>query len=215
MQAWVVLLLGGIALSLAGGIFAEMIPSRPPRFTPAAEATDAPALVKAWSAGWVTLKHYRLVALASVFFVLSASARFYGRRPSADIESASRTRRAFGQLKKDWFGLLVGNAFGALIATYIARWITFSFERSLFQGLLAAILSTIWQFISPVFGPSLAGALQDWWQWGMANNTRFMFWMFFIGSVLDDLGLPNFKTLARWSWRRLRHRINPALQAGH
>jgi hypothetical protein len=37
--------------------------------------------------------------------------------------------------------------------------------------------------------------------------------LWLLGGAFDDLGVPNLKTLARWTWRRMRKRKPTALPA--
>jgi hypothetical protein len=42
--------------------------------------------------------------------------------------------------------------------------------------------------------------------WYGENQFKFTFWLLFSAGICDDLGLPNYKTLSRWIWRKLRRR---------
>ena len=45
--------------------------------------------------------------------------------------------------------------------------------------------------------------------WYGDNQFKFMFWLFYSAAICDDLGLPNYKALARFLWQRfLKPRIN-------
>jgi hypothetical protein len=63
--------------------------------------------------------------------------------------------------------------------------------------------------------------LGQWFSWYGDNQMKLNFWIIYLAGAFDDLGVPNYKTLARWAWRRYKKRqwkaakatpISPALQ---
>lgn len=54
------------------------------------------------------------------------------------------------------------------------------------------------------FDASQIATIQGLIQWFDANQMKFLFWMLYLSAVLDDLGLPNLKTLAKRVWRRIK-----------
>jgi len=46
--------------------------------------------------------------------------------------------------------------------------------------------------------------------WYKANQPRFLFWLLYTAAICDDMGLPNYKTLGKFLWRRFFKREQPA-----
>jgi hypothetical protein len=63
------------------------------------------------------------------------------------------------------------------------------------------------------FGASNSASVGDWVSWYQGNQAKLYFWIIYLGGIIDDLGVPNFKTLARWGWRRWRKRHELAVAA--
>lgn len=207
IQTWLVLLLGGIAFSLVGGIFQEMLPSAPPGFTHQVVAESDGLHPSLWDAGWGAVKHHRFWLLFGVLLGLTAWTRLAPHDPSAMPGTTSQARRLLGRLSEDWFGLLVGNAFGAMISAMVVVWLGFSFEKWLLKEALDWFISAVHPLFQSVFGESQGGVLPRWWHWFGSNQLKFTFWFLYIGAICDDLGLPNVKTLVRFLWRRIRCRM--------
>jgi len=52
--------------------------------------------------------------------------------------------------------------------------------------------------------------VKAWFNWYGDNQLRLNFWVIYLGAICDDFGIPNFKSLARWFWRRVQaNRVNP------
>jgi hypothetical protein len=49
---------------------------------------------------------------------------------------------------------------------------------------------------------SLSDLVERWSTWYGVNQTKFAFWLLYSAALCDDLGLPNYKTLARRAWNR-------------
>ncbi len=77
----------------------------------------------------------------------------------------------------------------------------------------------VWEMVLPfvreigifVLGASNTASLSDWFSWYDANQMKLNFWILYIAGAFDDLGVPNFKTLARWAWRRMQKRKGATL----
>jgi hypothetical protein len=202
VRAWLVLLLGGIAVGLVGGIFSEMTPSRPPGMAGSLVAATTGA--RFWGDGWSVIQRHRFGILFALFFILGSWTRLAGKSAQG---KPTRTRRAFQHLAENWFWLIVGNAFGAMIAVTIFAWAQqFSWTQLLMRWVFEQI-GALWQ---PQPGAESTGnSTLDPWHWYSANGGRSAFWFFYLTAICDDLGLPNLKTLARWLWRRLRRSYRP------
>lgn len=254
IRAFLVLLFGGIAISIVGGIFEDMIPSRPPLFTgPSAKhhtsagtpANGTPQLESEPSAqqpgnadtpgddlpkhdsparpyfpqfhhiDWTPLTKDHFVIVAAIFFSVSMWNRLrYG--PPDESCGPSRRQRIINNLSENWFGMVVGNAFGAMISAMVLVWVqNFSWAQMLWQWVFQDLLSTFQPVAEAILGRGRLGSFEQWWNWYGDNQFRFTFWFFYVAAICDDLGLPNFKTLGRWlgrRWRKRRQATAPSIQ---
>ena len=160
------------------------------------------------------MEEHQLWIVFTVFFILNLRARISG--PSLSGGREGRLQRAVRRLRKEGFGLLVTNAFGAMIAAWMASLVTnFSWFQVCLHWAFDAIAPTLNHMANGLFGKGQTGAVQDWWNWWGDNQLKFNFWLFYISAICDDLGIPNLKTLARFFWRRARHRFSaPAPPSG-
>lgn len=203
VNTFLVLFFGSIAFGIVSGVFHDMTPSLPPAFNHhgSAEAEPAGSHVSSWH-----LSHQqRFVVVFAMLFTVSVWARLSRHSASAlASKRTSRVQRLGRRISEGWFGLLVGNAFGAMIAAMVASWVQqFSFTQILLHWLWAAVGIPIHGILHRVFGDSSAG-VDDWFGWYNANQLKFSFWFFYLAAICDDLGLPNLKTIARLLWRRVR-----------
>lgn len=252
IRAFFVLLFGGIALSIVGGIFEEMIPSRPPLFNgssaqhpatagapvngtpqletdPAAQQTeteDAPAdrvpkhdspakphFPQFHHIDWTPLTKDHFLIVAGIFFSVGLWNRLRYGPPDESGAAPSRQRRIINNVSENWFKMVVGNAFGAMISAIMVVWIQqFSWPQLLWHWVFQDVLSTLRPFAEAIFGRGTSSALSQWWNWYGNNQLQFSFWFFYVAAICDDLGLPNFKTLGRWLGRRWRKRRQAATQ---
>ncbi len=241
VRAFLVLLFGGIAISIVGGIFENMIPSRPPMFdrpaakqsasagapardTPElevdpsaqAENADTPPLPKHDSPAklhfqqfhnldWTPLTKNHFLMVAAIFFCVGMWNRL---RYGLAVESGaapSRRQRIINNVSENWFRMVVGNAFGAMISAMVLVWVQkFSWAQMLWHWVFQDVLSTFQPVAETILGRGHLGSFEQWWNWYGDNQFRFTFWLFYVGAICDDMGLPNFKTLGRWLGRRWR-----------
>ncbi len=207
LLAFLVGLFGSIALGIVGGIWHDMTPSPPPGF-------ERPALPEADPAASFSFEFFRqhsFVLLAAVFFLLKSAARFAEFSGREDHRQAGAwVHRILQHAGRNWFGLIVGNAFGALVATIILQFSgQFSFTQLLWRIWVDLLLSFAHGagHLLPHFG--WFDRLSALWDWYSGNRFKFTFWFFYVAALCDDLGLPNFKTLGRCAWRRLCRRTRP------
>ena len=252
IRAFLVLLFGGIALSIVGGIFEDMIPSRPPLFngppakppasvgapksaTPQLESdpsaqpksadTSADHLAKHDHPPkphfpqfnrihWTPLTKNHFLIVAAIFFSVGMWTRFYHGPSDESGAAQSRRQRIINNVSENWFGMVVGNAFGAMISAFVVVWVQqFSWPQLLWQWIFQDVLSTLRPLAEAILGRGRSGALAQWWNWYGDNQLQFSFWFFYVAAICDDLGLPNFKTLGRWLGRRWRKRRQAATQS--
>jgi hypothetical protein len=201
-----VIIFGSIAIGVVEGIWREMTPSLPPGFEgkPEAEPTSSP-----WHS-WTTSAHqHRFGLIFTLVFILTVWGRL--GRHTAPETSLSRSSAHLDRIRKriseEWFGLVVSNAFGALISAFVVVWVQqFEFPKLLFQWVLGSLTVAIQSVLAFVVGSHRAGTLEAWFQWYGENQMKFTFWFFYLAAICDDLGIPNFKALGRWLLRRIRDR---------
>ncbi len=152
-----------------------------------------------WWNAVISIKFYLLFA---VLLYLSLREKYFS---AGGVIKADRSRwRRIGQrFSENWFGSLVGNAFLAMaLATVLAAVPKFSAWQRAWQWLTDFAGS---QFEIVTGGPEASGwmtQVRTWFAWYGDNQLRFNFWVIYLGAMCDDFGIPNFKSLARWLWRR-------------
>ena len=218
IQAFLALLLGTIALGIVGDIFKDMTPSPPPGFggTPQLEADPAVHRHTTHGAGheWSLLNAQHFWALAVILFVLGMWRRLRQANDASVPQVTTRRQKIFNNLSEDWFGLVVSNAFGAMVSAMVLVWVQrFSWSQMLWQWLWEITHPTLQPLAQSLLGTSRLTGLERWWAWYGENQFRFAFWLFYVAAICDDLGVPNFKTLGRWLSRRWRRRSKPAPSA--
>jgi hypothetical protein len=208
VSALLVMVFGSIAIGVVGGIWREMAPSLPPGFTPQPKAEATPPTN--W--GWVpSSSQHRLLILFGVIFVPTVWARLLRCRSDALPKSRTRLTRITRTLSKQWFGLVVGNAFGAMIAAIVVTsFARFTPLKMLLAWLIDSAAAWFQNVIAWLFGSRTGGALQAWLNWYGLNQLKFTFWFFYLAGICDDLGIPNFKALGRWLKRRYWRQENCA-----
>jgi hypothetical protein len=204
VKSILILALGSIAIDLTAGIWREMAPSLPPGFGVKPEAEETSSIGR--SAWGDILDQHRFGIIFGLVFIPTFCGRM-ARRNGKGVESkdASRLEKIGKRLSEEWFGLVVGNAFGAWITTIIVVWAQqFSVTKMLLHWLLEPVLAEIQTIIHHLLGAGRANAFQAWLNWYGENQLKFTFWFFYLAAICDDLGIPNFKTLGRWLGRRIR-----------
>jgi hypothetical protein len=195
--------LGGVAISVISGICDEMTPSMPP-------GLEAHSGVSGWVGHWwnVSSSAVHQHAFAVLFAVLvgvksGVQLAHFSSVPSLRL-MAARALRAMHRLRHDWFSLLIKNAFGAFVSVLLIQMLQqFSWSHILW-GMVMDLLHPVFDWLGHLFGGVGLGILGRWWDWFGDNQTKFLFWLLYSAGICDDLGLPNYKTLARWGWRRAR-----------
>jgi len=211
VKAFLVMVLGGIALGLVGGIWREMTPSRPPGFYAEPERAVASAHSHPWTA---SLTRHTYLIIFGLLFASTVGVRLVRQgRSAADLSGKNRLSGIARQLSDGWFGLLVGNAFGALISATIIVWVQrWSWPAILFNWLVESVAAGLQNTAQSLFGRG--ETVQSWFRWCGENQLRFTFWFLYLAAICDDLGIPNFKTLGRRLGRRLRRGTRPKAGAG-
>jgi hypothetical protein len=209
-QAFLVLFMGRMALSLVGGVFHDMIPSVPPGLagTLGVDAESSPNSHHWWSP---VTKHQFAIVFASLFVLLAMRGLLHRSGAGAHPKMFSRLHRIGQHLSEDWFSLIVVNAFIAMSSAMLLTWAqAFSLNRMLWHWFVESVLPGLHNFGVQVLGADRVDALGKWSSWYGENQLKFNFWFIYLASVCDDLGVPNLKTLGRFVWRRLRKRKRAA-----
>lgn len=208
-SAVVVWILGGVALSLAGGFAGDMVPSPPPGFGGAELPGGVPARLA--HACWRAARGNIFALSFAVFFAHSLWVGFHG----GEARLGRRMGRALRMVRKHWFSMIVLNAIGAWLTVLVmGLMLDFSLSRLLWQWVCNSLLGAVRDV-----GAANFPRLGAWLDWFGNNHSKLAFWGLYLAGICDDLGVPNLKTLSRWAWRRyqqgkLARRQNVAADAG-
>ena len=201
----VVSILGSVVIGVAGSIWEEMVPSAPPGFTTKPEAETAHSSI--WHSLGAALDHHAFLVVFGVIFVPTLWFRLAEKGTGVEAEGGSRLHKMGRTLFENWFGLLVLNAFGAIVSAIIVTWVQqFTLVRILFGWLLDSLVAGAQHLADSIFGTAAGTGIGAWWDWYGENQFKFNFWLLYLAAICDDLGLPNFKTLGRWLGRKVRQR---------
>lgn len=201
-----ILVMGNVALGILGGIFSAMTPTLPGFLhSGSAENVNSSSTLHEW---WSSVHEHQFIIIYSILFVVFVRmrlARIYPQLAGSSSWGGIRLQKISVRLSKDWFHLIVGNAFGALISAIVLYFVgNFTGVRLLFNLVLAAILPTIQAVATFIFGATVTNFLGGLISWYGDNQLRFNFWLLYVAAVCDDLGIPNLKTLTRLLWTRFR-----------
>jgi len=207
-SAFILWILGGVAISITGSFAGNMIPSLPPGFggEGASEGHQAGHHTQWWNA----VRGSAFGLFFAIFIVHSLWKGFHG----GEVGVGNHMDRILSNLRKNRFGLIVGNAISAWVAILVLGLIpNFSPLQMLWHEVSEAVLPVIRHIGRFFFGESGWANLGGWFSWYEANQMKLDFWIIYLGGALDDLGVPNYKTLARWVWRRMQKRKEVSLPA--
>jgi hypothetical protein len=198
--ALLVQVLGSVTVGLAGGVWRQMTPSLPPGLAgqPRLEAEASSGL------DFAVFGQHRLAFLFAVLFVGKGAAGLlrYSRDPD-HRQVAAGLRRVSRRVSNEWFGLVVVNAFTALVAVLVLQVAQrFSVSQLLWEVVADLFRPAMGTLASQFAGGGSADRIESFVAWYTANKFKFMFWLLYSAAICDDLGLPNYKSLGRWLWRR-------------
>jgi hypothetical protein len=204
IRAILMTVFGGIAIGLASGIWQKMAPSRPPGFQAHPEAESTASSPRPFWQAWIG--EHRFLLLWGLIFLVTLWSRLVRRRvQSGESQPDSVVAQITHHLSENWFGLIVGNAFGALLSALVVCWLQqFTLANLLFHWAMDSILAGLHSFAERLLGPGRTGAFQAWFHWYGDNQFKFTFWFFYVSAICDDLGIPNFKTIGAALLGRLR-----------
>jgi hypothetical protein len=203
VRAILVLVMGSVALGLVGGILHDMTPSLPPALGGRLHSNT-----KSFAPPRFLSEEHLFYIVFGVLLVINVRARLTERmKKERASKAATRVEKIRRELSKEWFGLIVGNAFGALVSAWAVVWVQqFSLVRWCFHWLAGLMLPAIQNLVTDISGPARADSIQGWFDWYNDNQIKFSFWLLYLAAICDDLGIPNLKTLGRWLLRKIRHR---------
>lgn len=204
IRAFLVQVLGGVAISLLGDVFRQMEPSLPPVFNrkPAAEAAPPPTSHAVRT--FLAHDHFWLI-FGIIFLAITATRLARYSRNQGHRTIAARLLQINRRISGRWFSLFVLNALTAWISTLIVIALQrFSWTQILWVS-ISAILQPVFQAVASLIPGS--GSFGRWYSWYAQNQAKFLFWLLYSAAICDDLGLPNYKTLIRWGGRRLKSYI--------
>jgi hypothetical protein len=205
-MAFVVGILGSIAIGILNGICARMIPSLPPGLDGHPALTSAPA--HWWHASQNAIHRHSFAVLFLALFAVKSALRLARYSSEAwQRKAAARALWATRRISRDWFSLLIKNAFAAFVGVLVLQFVQrFSLTYFLWQAVGNGFHQVLGA-VARLVGGSVPAMLERWFSWFGANQTKFAFWLLYSAAICDDLGLPNYKTLARRVWQRLRSAI--------
>ncbi len=202
LMAFLVSILGSVAIGILSGICGQMIPSLPPVLDGHPGLTSAPA--HWWHASRNAIHRHGFAVLFLALFMVKLALRLahYSTQPRLR-KAAARALRAARRFSQDWFSLLIKNAFVAFVGVLVLQVVqNFSFTHWLWQAVMNVLYQGL-EAAARLVGGTLPGLLERWFSWFGANQTKFTFWLLYSAAICDDLGLPNYKTLAQRAWERV------------
>ena len=197
--AFLVSILGSIAIGILSSICGQMTPSLPPGLDGHPALTSVPA--HWWHASRNALHRHSFAMLFLALFVAKSALRLahFSRHPR-QRHVAALALRATRRFSRDWFSLLIKNAFVAFVAVLVLQCVQNFSLTHLLWGVVSDMAHQALAAMGRLLGWSQPGPLESWFTWYGANQTKFAFWLFYSAALCDDLGLPNYKTLARRAW---------------
>ena len=208
--AFLVLAFGSIAFGLVSGMWRDMTPSLPPALT------GEPKLEAEGSGSALNFSFFRQNRLGLIFLVLFcgiAAGRLLKYSRSEDQRrAAARVGRIFRRVSDQWFSLVVVNALLALVGVTILEFTQqFTLTQFLWNALGDLVRAGL-QAIATLFPVGIVSFVEGFVAWYKANHYKFIFWLLYTAAICDDLGLPNYKALGRFLWRRFFKQKLPIAQ---
>ena len=200
--AFLVSILGSVAIGILGGICGQMTPSLPPGLDEHPALTSVPA--HWWHASSNAIHRHSFTILFLALFVAKSALRLahFSKYPR-QRQAAALALRVTHRFSRHWFSLLIKNAFVAFVAVLVLQCVqNFSLTHWLWETVSGIALQAL-QTVGRLMGWSQPGPFERWFSWYGANQTKFAFWLLYSAALCDDVGLPNYKTLARRAWKRV------------
>jgi hypothetical protein len=204
--AFLVQVLGSVAVAMVGNVWGSMTPSLPPGLAgeQALEASPAPPAFHLSS-------RERFGLIFAVVFIPIATGRLmrYSRNPERR-NAAAWLQRVTRRVSEEWFSVVVLNAFIASIMVSVLQVTSQFTPLKMFWQFLVTLLHPLIHEVLSLLPAGPAGMVQGLADWYDANQLKFSFWLLYSAAICDDLGLPNYKALGRWIRRRWTTNNQPA-----
>jgi hypothetical protein len=171
-RAFIIQILGSIAISLLGEVFKEMSPSLPPGLNRKPHEGVEASPISHWLGTFIAQNQFWII-FGVLFLALTATRFALFLRDPELRRFAARFLRINRRISGHWFSLFVLNG--------LLAWISTTVFIALHQFSWTQIL---WGMISPVLQPLLhmlanlvpgAGAFERWYSWYGENQAKFVF----------------------------------------
>jgi hypothetical protein len=205
--AFLVLVFGSIAFGLVSGLWRDMTPTLPPALTgePKLEAEGS-----ALSFSFLRQNRFGLIFLVLFSGIVAGRLLKYSRS-EPQRRAAAQAGRIFRRVSDQWFSLVVINALLALVGLTIIQF-TRQFTLTQFLwNILGDLVRAGVQATATLFPAGVVSFIEGFVAWYGTNQYKFIFWLLYTAAICDDLGLPNYKALGRFLWRRFFKREQPAV----
>ena len=201
-----VVIFGSLVFGFVSGLWRDMTPSLPPGIgsEPKLEAEGSPL-------DFSFLREHRTALIFLVLFCgITAGRLLKYSRNDDQRRAAAWAKRAFRRISNQWFGLIVINAFVTVIAVTIIKF-TQQFTLTAFLWhIVRDLVTALIRNVANLFSTDAVQYVENLIGWYKINQPRFLFWLLYTAAICDDLGLPNYKTLGKFLWRRFFQRKRPA-----
>lgn len=211
LLAFLIQILGGVALAMMGNVWGRMMPSLPPTLTSDPKLESSVPAHPTFHFG----ARERFILIFAVVFAGMAFGRLLKHSRNANHRTAADlTGRLMKRVSEEWFQVVVVNAFVASIMVSVFQ-VTNQYTplKILWRFMADALRVPINAFVD-VLPQGPAGVAAGLLAWYGANQLKFSFWVLYGAAICDDLGLPNYKALARCGWRRIRRKRYSLKPAG-
>lgn len=200
-------ILGGVAFAMMGNVWERMTPTLPPVLTSEPKLEASPAASPAFQFS----SRDRFILIFAVVFAGMAFGRLMKfSRNTRNRTAADRGEQLMQRISEEWFQLVVVNAFVASILVSVLQVAGQFTPLKLLWGFLVALLQPAIEILINLLPQGLEDAARRLSGWYDANQLKFSFWLLYSAAICDDLGLPNYKALGRWLWRRLKRSRKPS-----
>jgi len=202
---FIVVIFGSIAFGFVSAVWRDMTPSLPPGIgsEPKLEAEGSPL-------NFSFLREHRYALIFVVLFCgITAGRLLQYSRNEDQRRAAAWAKRTFRRISDNWLNLIVLNAFVTLIAVAIIKF-TQQFTLTAFVWhIVGDLVTALLQTVANLFSTDAVTYVKNLVAWYKINQPRLLFWLLYTAAICDDLGLPNYKTLGRFLWRRFFKRQQP------
>jgi hypothetical protein len=199
--AFMIQILGGVAFAMMGNVWGRMTPTLPGE--PKLETSSPSNPTFHFGARERFILIFAVVFAGMAFGRLMKFSRTASHRSVADLGG-----RLWQRASEEWFQLVVVNAFIASILVSVLHVTNQTAPLKLLWGFIAGLVQPLIGVLTNLLPQGLASFTKGLLAWFDANQLKFSFWLLYSAAICDDLGLPNYKALTRWLWRRLKRTRN-------